>query len=149
MVKPQVFTVTINATPEQIWPYIGDLNKHDDWSPKPFFIEWVSGEPNALGSTYRSRGYLPQDKDHSMEGTVVSSDAPKRFAVRSQDKDGEFVNTLELTPQGGQTTVTRTVEFPVPKGAFVVLVPVLLPTVIRPAIQKGMNMLKAKFEGSA
>jgi hypothetical protein len=69
--------------------------------------------------------------------------------VRSNDKDGEIVNTLELTPQGGQTTVTRTVEFPVPKGAFVVLVPVLLPTVIRPAIQKGMNMLKAKVESSA
>ena len=113
------------------------------------FMRCVHDPVNALGSTYRSRGYLPQDKDHSMEGTVVSSDAPKRFAVRSKDKDGEFVNTLELTPQGGQTTVTRTVEFPVPKGAFVVLVPVLLPTVIRPAIQKGMNMLKAKVEGSA
>ena len=62
-----------------------------------------------------------------MEGTVISSDAPKRFAVRSQDKDGEFVNTLELAPQGGQTMVTRTVEFPVPKGAFVVLLPILLP----------------------
>ena len=30
-----------------------------------------------------------------------------------------------------------------------VSLPVLLPTVIRPAIQKGMNMLKTKVEGSA
>lgn len=148
MAKPQTFTVTINATPEQIWPYIGDLKRHDEWSPKPFAIEWISGEPNAIGSTYRSKGYLPQDKDHSMEGTVISSDAPKRFAVRSHDKDGEFVNTLELAPQGGQTVVTRTVEFPVPKGAFVVLLPILLPIVIRPGIQKGMNLLKTKVEGS-
>jgi uncharacterized protein YndB with AHSA1/START domain len=149
MAKPQTFTVTVNANPEQIWPYVGDLNRHDEWSPKPFAIEWISGEPNAVGSTYRSRGYLPQDKDHGMEGTVISNDAPKRFAVRSHDKDGEFVNTLELTPQGGGTTVTRTVEFPEPKGAFVMLLPILVPIVIRPAIQKGMNLLKTTVEGSS
>ena len=79
----------------------------------------------------------------------ISSDAPKRFAVRSHDKDGEFVNTLELTPQGAGTIVTRTVEFPAPKGAFVVLLPILVPIVIRPAIQKGMNLLKTTVEGSS
>jgi hypothetical protein len=45
--------------------------------------------------------------------------------------------------------VTRTVEFPAPKGAFVIVLPILLPIVIRPGIQKGMNLLKAKVEGSA
>lgn len=142
-------TVTINATPEKIWPYISDLNRHHEWSPKPFAIEWVSGEPNAVGSTFGSTGALPQDKNHVMEGTVLSSDAPKRFSLKSHDKGGEFVNTLELTPQGEQTKVTRTVEFPPPKGAFVVLLPILLPLVIRPGIQKGMDLLKTKVEGSA
>jgi len=143
------WSVTINATPEKIWPYISDLNRHGEWSPKPFAIEWISGEPNAVGSTFRSTGALPQDKNHAMEGTVLSSDAPKRFSVKSHDKGGEFVNTLELTPQGERTSVTRTVEFPPPKGAFVVLMPILMPVVIRPAIQKGMDLLKTKVEGSA
>jgi uncharacterized protein YndB with AHSA1/START domain len=143
------FTVTIDATPEQIWPYISDLKRHDEWSPKPYAIEWVSGEPNAVGSSFRSTGALPQDKHHAMEGTVLASDAPRRFSVKSHDKGGEFVNTLELTPQGSQTQVTRTVEFPPPKGAFVVLLPILLPLAIRPGIQKGMNLLKTKVEGSA
>jgi uncharacterized protein YndB with AHSA1/START domain len=145
----QTFTVTINATPETIWPYVGDLNRHGDWSPKPFAIEWASGEPNVVGSSFRSTGALPQDKHHAMEGSVTQSDAPKRFAVKSHDKDGEFVNSFDLSAEGGQTKVTRTVEFPQMKGAFVVLFPVLLPILIKPAIQKGMNLLKTKVEASA
>jgi hypothetical protein len=26
-------TVQVNATPEQIWPSVGDLQHHGDWSP--------------------------------------------------------------------------------------------------------------------
>lgn len=140
------FSVTINATPEKVWPYVGDLQRHGDWSPKPFAVEWVSGAPNEVGSAFRSTGALPQDKHHAMEGTVTVSDAPNKFAVRSRDKDGEFVNTLELTSENGQTKVTRTVEFPETKGVFVVALPVLMPLVIKPAIQKGMNLLKTKVE---
>jgi hypothetical protein len=81
-----------------------------------------------------------------MEGSVVTSDAPKKLVVKSSDKTGEFVNTLELTPEGGKTKVTRTVEFPQAKGVYVVLVPILMPLVIRPAVQKGLDMLKTKVE---
>jgi uncharacterized protein YndB with AHSA1/START domain len=144
--RAPVWTVTINATPDKIWPYIGDLAKHDDWSPKPFKIEWESGEPNAVGSTFKSSGELPQDKNHSMKGSVVTSDAPKKLVVKSSDDTGEFVNTLELTPDGSGTRVTRTVEFPQAKGIYVVLIPILMPIVIRPGVQKGLNMLKAKVE---
>ena len=143
-----VWSVTIDAPPEKIWPYIGDLDRHDDWSPKPFAIEWIGGEPNAVGSRFRSKGELPQDKDHDMEGMVAVSDAPSKLVIDSHDETGEFVNTLTLTANGGKTTVTRTVEFPARKGAWVVLFPVLMPIVIKPAIQKGMNMLKTKVEAS-
>jgi uncharacterized protein YndB with AHSA1/START domain len=147
--RAPVWTVTIDAAPDKIWPYIGDMAKHDDWSPKPFKIEWESGQPNAVGSTFKSSGELPQDKNHSMEGIIVSSEAPKKLVVKSSDKTGQFTNTLELTPEGGKTKVTRTVEFPPAKGVYVVLIPILMPTVIRPGVQKGLNMLKTKVEDGA
>jgi hypothetical protein len=38
------FTVTIDAKPEVVWPWVADLSKHVDWSPKPYRIEWLEGE---------------------------------------------------------------------------------------------------------
>lgn len=79
--QPFTFHVTINATPEQVWPLVGDLGRMGEWSPKPYKVEWLSGEPNAVGSTFRSTGWLPQDKEHSMEGTVKVNEPMKTFEV--------------------------------------------------------------------
>ena len=46
--------VTIAAPPESVWPWIVDVSKHDEWSPKPYRVELVSGEPNASISTSTS-----------------------------------------------------------------------------------------------
>jgi hypothetical protein len=43
-------TVMIDAPPERIWPWVADLDKHGAWSPKPYSVEWLEGEPNAVGS---------------------------------------------------------------------------------------------------
>lgn len=148
--EPPVWKVTINAKPGDVWPYVANLDRHAEWSPKSYSVEWVSGEPNAVGSTFRSTGYLPQDKNHVMEGRVTASDAPARFEVRSSDSGGEAINTFVLTPQGeGQTIVERTVRMQTPTGFLKVVFPVLFPLVVRPAIQKGMNMLKTKVEGAS
>ena len=66
MADPPVYTVTINAAPEKVWPLVADLDRHGDWSPKPYKVEWESGQPNAVGSTFKSTGWLPQDKNHEM-----------------------------------------------------------------------------------
>ena len=55
-------TVTIDAPPERVWPWVADLGKHAAFSPKPYSVEWIEGEPNAVGSRYRSVGEIPTDK---------------------------------------------------------------------------------------
>jgi len=50
------FTVRIDAQPFAVWPWVADLSKHVDWSPKPYRIEWLEGEPNAVGSRFHSAG---------------------------------------------------------------------------------------------
>ncbi len=141
--------VVINAKPDDVWAFVGDLNRHHEWSPKPYKVEWLSGEPNAVGSTFRSTGYLPQDKAHMMEGRVTVSEAPARFEVKTSDRAGECTNTYVLTAQGeGRTLVEKSVDLPAPRGAFKVILPVIFPLVIRPAVQKGMDMLKARVEAA-
>ena len=91
------WSVTIDAKPDDVWALVGDLNRHADWSPKPYRVEWLSGEPNAVGSRFRSIGWLPGKPESAMEGEVTENQPTSRFAVRSSDpKTGEFTNTLEI-----------------------------------------------------
>lgn len=142
------WTVTINAPPEDVWPWVGNLEKHADWSPKPYSVEWLSGEPNAVGSTFRSIGWVPNDKAHSMEGRVSVSEPQKVFEVVSHDDKQQWTNRYELAPSGTQTTVTKTMAGP-ESGLQKAMYAVALVLFVRAAVQKGMNMLKAKVEGSS
>jgi uncharacterized protein YndB with AHSA1/START domain len=142
-------SVTIQATPEEVWPWVADVAKHSEWSPKPFSVEWLSGEPNALGSRYRSLGWIPGEKEHSNEGEVVENLPFERFALRSSDKQGSYANTLTLVPVGYATTVTLRLEFLKINGIYALLIPIVFPFVGKASNRKRMSLLKTKVEGSA
>jgi hypothetical protein len=144
--SPPTWRVTINATPEQVWPLVADLGRQHEWSPKPYKVEWLSGEPNAVGSTFRSTGWLPQDKNHSMEGTVKVYDPMKTFEVVSDDAREEWTNRYEFSPSGSQTTVTKTMVGPPLTGVKKAARSAIFTLFVNGAVQKGMDMLKAKAE---
>jgi uncharacterized protein YndB with AHSA1/START domain len=148
MPAPHTWTVTIDASPENVWPWVGNLEKHADWSPRPYRVEWVSGEPNAVGSTFRSFGRVPNDKDHAMEGRVSVSEPLKVFEVTTHDDKQQWTNRFELAPSGAGTTVTKTMEGP---ESFLLkaMYEVALVLFVRRAVQKGLDMLKARAEGSS
>jgi uncharacterized protein YndB with AHSA1/START domain len=148
MSGPPTFKVTINATPEQVWPLVGDLGRMSEWSPKPYKVEWLSGEPNAVGSTFRSTGWLPQDKQHQMEGTVKVNEPMKIFEVTTHDDKEEWTNRYELSPSGSQTTVTKTAIGPPLTGVKKAVRSAIFAVYVNGAMQKGMNMLKAKAESA-
>ena len=41
-------SITIQAAPDVVWPWIADLGKHAAWSPKPYKVDLVSGEPGTV-----------------------------------------------------------------------------------------------------
>jgi len=144
------WTVEIDATPEQIWPLVGDLPHHADWSPKPYRANWLSGEPNAVGSTFESFGWLPRKPESRMEGEVTENDPPRRFAVTTRDDEGNsYVNTFVLTLNGSTTTVEKIQDTPDPTGFMKVMWPILNGAFVHGAQQKGLDMLKAKVEANA
>jgi uncharacterized protein YndB with AHSA1/START domain len=142
------WTVTIDAPPEKVWPWVADLSKHAEWSPKPYRVEWLSGDANAVGSRFRSHGWLPQDKDHAMEGAVTVSEPRSRFEVVATDPSGEWRNRYELSPEGSGTRVTKTMVGPPPTGIGKVVFPIVSMLLIRPGVQKGLDLLKTKVEAS-
>lgn len=143
------WTVTINAPAEKVWPWVADVGKHADWSPKAYRMQWLAGEPNAVGSSFRSHGWLPNDKDHQMEGSVTVNEPMTRFEVTSTD-DGtaatQWRNRYDLTSNGSTTTVVKTMWGPPMKGFGKIAFAIAFPLVVRPGVQKGMDMLKAKAE---
>ena len=151
MPDPLTWSVTINAPAEKVWPLVADLGKHADWSPKAYRMEWLSGDPNAVGSTFRSHGWLPNDKDHKMEGSVTASDPMTKFEVATSD-DGtaatQWRNRYDLTSVGDTTTVVKTMSGPPMKGFGKIAFAIALPLVVRPGVQKGLDMLKAKAEAA-
>jgi uncharacterized protein YndB with AHSA1/START domain len=146
--SPPTWTVTINATPEQVWALVADLDRQPEWSPKPFKVEWLSGEPNAVGSTFRSTGWLPQDKQHAMEGSVTINDPMNTFEVVTHDAKEEWRNRYDVKASGSQTAVMKTMEGPPLSGAKKAVYSVILAVFVKGAVQKGMNMLKAEAEAS-
>jgi uncharacterized protein YndB with AHSA1/START domain len=143
------FSVTIQAPPDAVWPWVSDLQKHADWSPQPYRAELVSGEPNAVGSRYRSVGWVPGDKNHANEVEITEVVRGERFALRADDKMGSFQNTYDLRRVGDGTEVTFRLVFPPMKGFSALLVPVLFPLVGKKDIRKRMQLLKGKVEARA
>ena len=143
------FPVTIQAPPSVVWPWIAQLEKHIEWSRKAYRVEWLSGEPNAVGSRYRSVGWVPGDKNHVNEGTITESVANERFALDADDKEGTFHNTYTLRDLGGTTEVTFHLVFPKMKGAAAILAPPLFATIGKSDTRKRMQLLKQKVESSA
>jgi len=143
-----VFDVTIDAPVDRVWPWVADLGKHPQWSPKAYTVEWTQGEPNAVGSRFRSVGWVPGDKQHVNEGEIVENRPQERFALRSQDKDATYDNTYTLEPQGQGTKVTFRLDFVDMKGMAAFAVPMLFPLIGKKDLRTRMGLLKAKVEAS-
>lgn len=142
-------TIAIAAPPEQVWPWIAELQKHAEWSPKPYRVELVSGEPGAVGSKYRSVGWVPGEKDHQMDVELMEVVPNQRFVLHAHDSQGTFTNTFDLRPTSQGTDVTFHIVFPPMKGMAAVLVPVLFPIVGKADIKKRMGMLKSSVESAS
>jgi uncharacterized protein YndB with AHSA1/START domain len=148
MTTQGAFPITIEATPEAVWAWVGDLSRHPDWSPHEYSVACVSGEANQVGSRYRSVGWIPGDKNHSNDVEITEVVPHSRLVLRADDTQGAFMNTYTLTPVGASTEVTYTLVFPTMTGLNAIMVPILFPLVGKADIRKRMSLLKAKVEAT-
>jgi uncharacterized protein YndB with AHSA1/START domain len=143
------FTTTIQAPPENVWALVADFGTHASWSPKDYSVEWTTGEPNQVGSTYHSVGWIPGNKHNQNDGEVTERIEPTRFAFDAKDAVGTFTNVWELRPVGDGTEVAFTLTFPKLHGMPAVAAPVLFPLTGKPDIRKRLAMLKLAVESHA
>jgi uncharacterized protein YndB with AHSA1/START domain len=139
-------TVTIDAPPERVWPWVADLGRHSAWSPKAVLGRVDRGQPNVVGSRYRSIGEIPNDKHHVNEGEIVENHPNDRFVLHAHDKEGDYANTFTLKPVGSSTEVTIRLEFVKMRGVAAMMVPIIFPLVGKKDLRGRMAMLKQKVE---
>jgi len=139
-------SVVVNRRPEEVFAYLADVSRHGEWSPKPYRVEALTEGPVRVGSRFRSVGWLPRQPETVNEVEITQLDPPRRFAFNAHDRGETFKSEFVLTPQDGATRVDRTLDMPKPTGAVGVIFPLLLRVVVRPGVQKGMNLFKARLE---
>ena len=146
--KVHTWSVSTTRAPAEAFAYLADVTRHSEWSPKPYRVEDLSG-PVEKGATFTSYGWIPGDGDHRNDVEVTEVDPPRRFALRSIEKGQTFENTFVVEPEGSGSRISRTIDLPVPGGVVGALFPVLFAVVVKPAVQKGMNLLGSRLDAGA
>ncbi|WP_433174943.1 SRPBCC family protein [Actinoallomurus sp. CA-150999] len=97
----------MGADPQDVYELIADVTRMGEWSPESTGAEWLSGEPGAVGSTFRGDNRRPWVK-WSTICTVTVADRGKRFAFTVKAA-GRPVATweFEIAPRDGGCEVTE------------------------------------------
>jgi len=143
-----VLEVTIDAPVDRVWAWVADLGRHAQFSPKTYSVEWIEGEPNAVGSRFRSVGWQPIDHHRVNEGEIVENRPMERFALRAHDQDGDYLDAFTLEPVGDRTKVTFRLEFVKMHGMAALMAPLMFPLVGKPDTRKRLRLLKTRIENA-
>lgn len=107
------FKIEIAAPPERVFSQLEDVTTHPSWSnPKAeMTMEQTTGSGPGSDARYRSSGVFV-GKPVSADITVTAYDPPRRFAIRSDQrqegkKDVWYLNDYTLSPANGGTAVTK------------------------------------------
>jgi len=104
-------TVSINAAPEKIYPYMSDFHKGDLWSPyekkDPAMKRTFSGPESGKGAVYEFTG--DKNKVGSGRLEIIEAVPPKRVVLTLdmiEPMQGSNIVEYTLEPQGDSTNVT-------------------------------------------
>ncbi|MDH3306210.1 MAG: SRPBCC family protein [Acidimicrobiia bacterium] len=140
--------VTVNRTPVEVFEYLRDVHRHNEWSPKPYRAEGIEG-PVEAGSTFSSVGWVPGDSEHHNDVEVTAFQPPDRIEFTATEQGEKFISTYVLTSQGDGTKLEKILDMPRPDGVQGIFFPLLFGGFIKPATSKGLKMLKEQLEGGA
>ena len=83
--------------PNRVWAVVSDIGTHGSWSPKKYTVEWVTGQPNQVGSKFHSVGWgLAEQIENTSE--ITERVEPTTFAFRSTDPQGGLPERVRAAP---------------------------------------------------
>ena len=110
-------TVTIAATPEQVWDLVSDITKIGRYSPETFEGEWLDGATGpAVG--VRFRGHVKRNEKGPIYWAtcvITECEAPRAFGFTVGQSVEKGLNNwrYEIVPaEGGGVDVTESFRLP-------------------------------------
>jgi hypothetical protein len=93
--------------PHKLYELIADVTRMGEWSPESAGAEWLTGEPGAVGSTFRGDNRRPWMK-WSTICRVSTAEPGRRFAftVKARGLPVSYWE-YEITPRTGGCQVTE------------------------------------------
>ena len=142
------FSIFIKAPLEKVFPFVGDLLRHPEWTTDEIKMEAVSSGTIGVGSQYRStakfKGFTIVD-----ELQILEYQPPTRFAFTVKDIAGRFDHHFALHSQSDGTLVERSVLIEekslLRKIYHRIMMPILMPF-ISSEMNKALLLLKARVE---
>ena len=138
--------VQISASPEEVFVYLSDLEKHPEWSHSMEVKKTSEGQVG-VGASYKSKG-----KNFGItasETVEVTEHRPnERFGWRTTGAMGmKFGWSFEMSPQEGGTLLIE--RFEPPGGLVGSLINLATGSSTRKAMQEGLGRIKVRLEGAA
>ena len=142
------FAIDVAASPEQAFELIGDITRHDEWSPQEFEARRLDEGPIGVGTRYRTagrKGVRPRIMRET-EVVVTAYGRPTTFAFEAREEAGTYRTAFRITanPDGG-SQIVRTVD---PPGTG--LVPFIRHRLLAPAarryVQRNMEALRERLD---
>ncbi len=95
----------VAKTPDEVFPFISDLEKAIDWVPDLISVEKVSEGEIAVGTLYQEFVRVGKKTGHAT--LVVTEFEPNRvFAHKGQGGPSRFTGRFLLEPHDGGTRIT-------------------------------------------
>lgn len=139
------WSIDSNASQETAFAYLADVTRHSEWSPKAYRVEMTSDGPVQLGSTFRSYGSLPGEKDHANDVEVTALEAPRSLVLTSTDSGDTFINKFDVESVGAGSRITRTMDAANPTGVLGLAFPLIFAVVVKPDVNKGLRNLQERL----
>ena len=139
------FSISIKASPEKVFPFVGDLLRHPEWATDKMKMEIISLGSPKVGSKYRSttnfKGMLIV-----ADLQVIEYQPPCCFAFTVNDKTGSYFHKFVLYSQGDGTLLERITSSEKKDWDSKFLTMILMPILIAPESKQALRLLKARAE---
>lgn len=154
LTKPNTFSVqraaVIKAPPEKIMPLISDFHNWPSWSPweklDPNMQRTLTGAASGKGAIYNWKG----NSDVGQGRMEIIDFTPSTKAVIKLDfidpMEMNNVTAFSLAPQGENTTVTWTMNGPMPFVSKLMSVFTSMDAMVGRDFEKGLAQMKAAAE---
>ena len=141
-------SIEIDRSPEEVFAYLDDVERHGEWQDQIVAVEPQGDEPMGVGKRVRETRRVPGG-DRSMTYEITDYDPPRQSSFRVLDGPVRGVGTVLVEPvdDGSRSRVTFTIEFEGHGLGGKVLLP-LAKSQARKQIPKDQARMKELLESS-